>query len=99
VIPLYVVVLNSLTVGEKIAQAVHATAEIHATHHFECASWRKESNTVVVVEMEAEKLEYLAQCWGSASFYEPDRSNELTAVATFETPYNRRLLRRAQLVK
>lgn len=97
--PLYVVVLNSLTIGEKLAQAVHATAEIHAARRFECVAWRKESNTVVVVEMEAEKLAYLAQCWGSAPFYEPDRNNELTAVAAFETPYTRRLLRRAQLVK
>ena len=98
-IPLYVVVLNSLSIGEKIAQAVHATAEIFAGYHFGCVAWRRESNTVVVVEMEAEKLKYLAHCWGSAPFYEPDKNNELTAVAAFETPYNRRLLRRAQLVK
>lgn len=55
-IRLYVVVLCTLTPGEALAQAAHAVAEIHARLPAECARWRAESNTVVVLNAPARVL-------------------------------------------
>lgn len=53
---LYVVVLCALTPGEALAQAAHAVAEVHASLPGECARWRAESNTVVVLNAPAKVL-------------------------------------------
>lgn len=53
---LYVVILCALAPGEALAQAAHAVAEVHAALPSECARWRAESNTVVVLNAPARVL-------------------------------------------
>lgn len=95
---LYVAVLDDLTHGERLAQAVHATAELHAQSPESIDRWRRTDGRVVVLRAAGDTLARLASSPGAASFCEPDRGDELTAVATVpEHPEARRILRRLPL--
>ena len=99
---LYLAVLDTLTAGERIAQAAHAVTEMAVGHREAFREWRDGANIVVVVVMDARALETLlmtATLAGDAvvAFCEPDRGGERTAVAVFPSAGTLRLLRRATL--
>lgn len=100
---LYLVVLDALMAGERIAQAAHAVTEMALAHPVAFRAWHDGTNTVVCLAMDARGLFevlHAATMHGDpvAEFCEPDRGGELTAVALFPSHAAvRRLLRRAPL--
>lgn len=82
---LYVAVLDSLSNGAKMAQATHAVVELIEAPTEAARRWRRDSNTVVVVQLCNAKLAELAEVKGARSFREPDMENALTAVAVVPT--------------
>ncbi len=95
---LYVAMLDTLTNGERLAQTIHATAELHAQHPGTVDRWRATDGRVVAVVADARTLGSLAVMPGAAGFREPDRGDELTAVAVVpEIVETWRILRRLPL--
>lgn len=95
---LYVVLLESLPSGAKLAQTAHAVSELHAARPEACEVWREASNTVVILAAGERALAELAFEPGAVEFREPDRGGERTAVALFPSSAGaRKLLRRAAL--
>ncbi len=82
---LYVAVLDSLSNGAKMAQATHAVVELIEAPTEASRAWRRDSNTVVIVQLCKEKLESLSKVKGARSFREPDMGDALTAVAVVPT--------------
>lgn len=84
---LYVVVRRDLAPGAQLAQALHAFRE-YAEHHPESERyWYKNSNTIAILDCKDEdelmSLVHSAESRGIkfSPFREPDRGDELTAVA------------------
>lgn len=84
---LYVVVRGDLSTGQQAVQAIHASQEFVFEHPVEAGSWHLRSNTlallVVATEAELESLAVRAEISKIpvSRFREPDRDNELTAIA------------------
>jgi predicted deacylase len=98
---LYLVTREDLSPAQQAVQAAHALTE-YIIQHKDCAlDWHSTSNTLTLLSVPTEEnlkvLIYKAKCKGFmvSEFREPDRSNELTAVA-FE-PKAKPLLRNIQL--
>lgn len=77
--------LDSLSNGAKMAQATHAVVELIEAPTEAARRWRRDSNTVVVVQLCNAKLAELSKVKGARSFREPDMENALTAVAVVPT--------------
>lgn len=84
---LYVVVRRDLLPGAQLAQSLHAFRE-YVEHHPESErNWYKTSNTIAILDCaDEEELTHLMHNADSrgikfSPFYEPDRGDELTAVA------------------
>lgn len=94
---LFLVTRADLTPGQQAVQACHAMREFGFEHPEEDRRWHSTSNTLALLAVpNEEKLLHLvhkARCKGLrlALFREPDRGNELTAVAL--EPKARTLLR------
>ena len=108
---LYLATLDTLSPGAAVAQASHALTEFVVRDVEAVRAWHAGTNTVVCVSLNALSLAALAACVAvegvpGAPFCEPDRGDELTAVAVLwpapgrtmtDTPGTSRLLRRARL--
>ncbi len=84
---LYIVVRNDISPGLMVAQSCHALRAFVAEHPEVDKVWFKESNNIVVLEVESEDIlmdlmDRVAETTKCFSFFiEPDLDNELTAVA------------------
>lgn len=84
---LYVVTRSDLSPGQQAVQALHAGQEFIFEHPHEAEDWHIRSNTLALLSVPAEAdLEALAVRAESSRisvtrFREPDRNNELTAIA------------------
>jgi peptidyl-tRNA hydrolase len=84
---LFVVTRSDLSEGQQSVQGMHAAIEFTQTHLEETRLWFKESNTLAFLV--AENEERLGVLYRKAidsgvpvvAFREPDRDNELTAIA------------------
>jgi peptidyl-tRNA hydrolase len=94
---LYLVTREDLPPGSQAVHLCHAMTEFMVTHHEEAHRWHTSSNTLALLSVPDEKgllrLATKANRRGVrfSLFHEPDRDNELTAIA-FE-PGARSLLR------
>ena len=101
VVKLYLVTRADLSPGQQAVQAAHALREFAAEHPEEDARWYATSNTLAfLATANEESLLTLIERAGRlgvpfAAFHEPDRGNELTAVAF--GPSARKLLARVPL--
>jgi len=101
VVKLYLVTRADLSPGQQAVQAAHALREFAAEHPEEDARWYARSNTLALLAVEDEaSLLSLVERAGRlgvpfAAFHEPDRGDELTAVAF--GPSARKLLARVPL--
>lgn len=104
---LYLATLDALSPGEHVAQAAHALAELTIADPDAVRYWHEDTNTVVCITLDALTLGALAALaqveeLTAATFCEPDRGGELTAVAVlwpvvYPTPGVARILKRARL--
>lgn len=98
---LYLVTREDLPPGQQAVQSAHALTEFLFRHKDESNSWYSTSNTLALLSVPTEdkllKLAFTASRRGLrfSEFREPDRANELTAIA-FE-PRAKTLLRDLQL--
>jgi hypothetical protein len=87
VVKLYLVVREDLSPGQQAVQAAHALREFVSQHPEEDARWYAESNTLAFLATQNEQsLLALVEKAGRlgvpfAPFHEPDRDDEMTAVA------------------
>lgn len=94
---LYIVVREDLSPGQQAVQALHAQREFTARHPEEDLRWYSKSNTLVLLSVpdEPRLLQLLDSAlergYPVAPFREPDRSDELTALAL--APVGKRLCR------
>jgi peptidyl-tRNA hydrolase len=92
---LFLVVRRDLSPGQQAVQACHALKEFNVMHPEKDKLWYEMSNTLALLEVNDEPaLEKLLEkaLWRGvavSSFREPDRQNELTALAL--GPEGRRL--------
>jgi len=95
---LYLVTRKDLPPNHRAVQLAHSLHAFEEAHRVEYVTWRTQSQTLALLEAENElELRYLlelAERRGipAAPFHEPDRDDELTAVAF--GPTGRRLLSR-----
>lgn len=98
---LYLVTREDLPDGQQAVQAVHAMREFTELHPREDREWYEKSKTLALLATKDEptlrRLLERAQQRGLsvATFYEPDRNNELTAIAI--GPRGKNLCRRLPL--
>lgn len=84
---LYLVVRSDLPVAQQAVQAAHALQEYNERHRESAAEWYQSSNHLAILSVPDEAalrlLEAEAERKGlkSAPFREPDRADELTAIA------------------
>lgn len=84
---LFLITRQDLCHGQQAVQAVHAMREFVQHHPVEDRSWYEESNTLALLAVpdEVSLLHLLKQAElqgvAAAGFREPDRENELTAIA------------------
>lgn len=84
---LFLVTRRDLLPGDQAVQSAHALTEFVMTHPEIARDWHRESNTLIMKavrdEEELHELVLKAQARGIrfAVFREPDRANELTAIA------------------
>lgn len=98
---LYVVTRSDLVPGQQAVQAMHALREFVAEHPETDLAWYKSSNHLALLSVRDERS--LAHLVDKASrrgilvslFREPDRNNELTAIAL--EPKGRQLCRNLPL--
>lgn len=96
---LYLVTRSDLPPGQQAVQAAHSLREWSARHPEIDRQWYEESNTLALLVVEDEQaLGRLLQRAGAhgipyAEFHEPDRGNEMTAVALAPGEASRRLCR------
>lgn len=81
---LYIVLSSAIDSGAKIAQAVHAAYLFGEQYPHLQSYWYRESNNIVCLQTDdirslADKLE--VESIRISRFEEPDRDNELTAIA------------------
>jgi hypothetical protein len=93
---LRIVILESLTPGQQIAQALHAAIEFVHDHPGVEQNWHSISNSVVAMNASATQLqELLARCQKKqirySTFEEPDMEHMLTAVAIEPTRNGKRV--------
>lgn len=90
---LYIIVLKSLSVGLKCAQACHAMHAFTRQFPEATAAWEPENNVVVLEHAElsglADVLDGLGLC--VARFHEPDMGDALTAICV--EPAAKRMVR------
>ena len=100
---LYIVCRRDIGPGRMLAQTCHALSEFESKYKTEYNVWYRESNYIICLEVddeetlkllmgEAKKLEIK-----TASFYEPDLDEELTAVTFEPGALSKRLLRKLPL--
>lgn len=98
---LFLVTRQDLCAGQQAVQACHAQKEFSVRHPIEDRQWYEESNTLALLAVPDE--EALAQLLdrahqagiAAAEFREPDRGNELTAIAL--SPRAKKLCQRIPL--
>lgn len=84
---LYIIVRNDLGPGAQIAQSVHAFREFVQEHREVEQNWYQQSNTIVILgaQSESELKTLMVNCSDFrlpfSCFREPDRGNEITAIA------------------
>ena len=84
---LYLIVRSDLPLGQQAVQAAHALREFSERYPEEDCRWYKQSNTLALLAgtneaaLRALLEEARWQAIPAASFHEPDRNNELTAIA------------------
>lgn len=84
---LYVIVRNDLSPGMQIAQAIHAKDKFSMEHPAINNAWYEQSNYICVLQVADEdalftiKNRALSLQIRCVSFSEPDRNDELTAIA------------------
>lgn len=84
---IYIIVRNDIAPGLQAAQACHALREFAAEHPEIEARWFRESNNIVILQIESEErllaLVARAEATGTpyAAFREPDLGNALTALS------------------
>lgn len=94
-------VRSDLCPGQQAVQAAHALQEFNVRYPEEAKAWFEISNTLAFLgvdnETELKVLVGKAEQSGVsvAAFYEPDRDNELTAIAV--APEGKRLTRNLRL--
>lgn len=92
---------GDLCPGQQAVQAAHALQEFNVLYPNETKSWFDTSNTLAFLRVDNERqLEVLVDEAGDlgvsvAAFREPDRDNELTAIAL--APEGKRLTRKLRL--
>lgn len=100
---LFLVTRDDLEAGQQGVQAAHALREFVDRHPEVDQTWYRSSNHLAFLavpdERALKRLEHEAMKRGVryASFREPDRADELTAVALEPSPAARRLCRRLPL--
>lgn len=104
---MYLATLEELPIGSHVAQAAHALTELAVAAPDALRAWHAGTNTVVCIAVTARTLAALADAAAAercttARFHEPDRGDELTAVAVLwpaehDTPETTRILRRSRL--
>ena len=98
---LYVIVRSDLEPSQQAVQACHAVVQFQADHPKETEVWYEKSNTLALLGLPNEValgvIVEKAQRLGVpvACFREPDRNNELTAIAL--GPQGKRLTRNIPL--
>ena len=84
---LFLITRRDLSPGQQAVQAAHAMREFKQEHPQVEQVWYETSNTLALLEVEDEPaLKNLLERarWkgvSASAFYEPDRGNELTAIA------------------
>jgi len=84
---LYLVVRADLSIGQQAVQAAHALQEFNVQYPQEVAGWFEESNTLAILSASNEEevgvvYQRAIELGIPASiFREPDRGNEVTAIA------------------
>ena len=84
---LYVITRQDLSNGQQAVQASHALTEFLFEHPAIASQWHASSNTLALLSVSDEeslrrlKLKARQRRLRCASFHEPDRNNELTAIA------------------
>lgn len=84
---LYLVTRRDLCDAQQAVQAAHALQEFNVLHPEDAILWHRESNTLAFLSVPNEQaLGVLLERAASrgipvAAFHEPDRDNELTAIA------------------
>ena len=84
---LYVVTRADLEPEHQAVQSAHALAQFFAEHPVRAQQWMKESNTLAMLaaptEADLRTLQERARqsYYRVAAFHEPDRNDELTAIA------------------
>jgi len=84
---MYIIVRGDLPLCHQAVQSAHALQEFNMIHPEETRSWFSESNTLALLACENEAalgvIVTKAMDYGIsvACFREPDRNNELTAIA------------------
>lgn len=98
---LHLVVRADLSPGQQAVQAAHALREFVREHPAEDRRWYEKSNTLALLEIEDEKAltgllsEARARRIPCSGFREPDRDDEITAIAI--GPQGKGLCRRLRL--
>lgn len=98
---LYLITHEELPPGQQAVQAAHALRQFTHEHPDEDAHWFENSNTLAFLA--APNREAVGVIWKEAlhrgipvaAFHEPDRGNELTAIAL--GPTGKRLTRRLKV--
>lgn len=85
------VLRRELTLGSKIAQAVHGAIAYALKYPADCVRWVLLSNTVVVLEAPGEELDQLRLQLAQADhryafFQEPDLNHQLTCLVLAPEP-------------
>jgi hypothetical protein len=84
---LYVIVRSDLSLGQQAVQGMHAAIGFIFKHPLRALRWFLKSNTVALLSIQDEQAlgvlfgEALAGSIPAAAFHEPDRGNEMTAIA------------------
>jgi hypothetical protein len=93
---LRILVDNSLTPGQQIAQSIHAAIEYQHQHFTSAVDWYNNSNSVVILACSQKDLkEIITKCIDKriafSYFKEPDLDNMLTAVCLEPTSESRKI--------
>lgn len=99
---LRIIVDSTLTIGQQVAQSLHAAIEFSQEHPEKTREWHERSNSVIALR--TDDLEsFLSECRAKSivhsCFYEPDMGNRLTAIAIEPTQESRRMTASLPLVR
>ncbi len=96
---LYLVTREDLPEGQQAVQAAHALQEFNMQHYIHAQKWHAASNTLAFLSVPNEEAlqQLLSKAQGTYApvslFREPDRDNELTAIAIGPSPVSRGICR------